>query len=128
MTAINPLSALLSTAFAKLDCNKDGKLDRAEFNSFYEVLKPGTACDEEGQLNMTSNDYFKRMDSNRDGTVTEEEVQDSGVLMPSELCSDGSIDMLLQYLQQQLSETAALAATLLSKQKGLETEDPGNPD
>lgn len=127
MTTVNPLSAVLSNAFSKLDRNKDGNLDRAEFNTFYEVLKPGTACDDEGQLKMTASDYFKRMDADRSGSVTEEEVLASGVVMPSELCSDGSVDALLHYLQQQLSDTAALAATMLSEKEKPETEDPGNP-
>lgn len=128
MTSINPLTTLLGTTFRKFDCNKDGKLNRAEFNSFYEILKPGTAYDEEGQLKMTSGDYFKRMDANGDRSVSNKEVLDSGVLMPSELCSDGSIDALLQYLQQQVSETAALAASLLLEPAESKVEDAGKAD
>lgn len=123
MTAINPLGTLLANAYVKFDRDKDGRLDRGEFQSFHEILKPGIACDEENQPTLTSSDYFKRMDANRDGGVTSEEVLSTGVIMPSALCGDGSIDAMLQFLQQQNSETAALATTYL-----LEKEEPEVPE
>ena len=123
MTTINPLATMLGTAFDKLDRNKDGKLGRGEFNMFYEVLKPGVPHDKENRPLVTASDLFKRMDANSDDSVTKSEVLSTGVIMPAELSSDGSIDALLQYLRQLESGTAAEAAALLAAK-----EDPEKPE
>ncbi|HZW20858.1 hypothetical protein [Noviherbaspirillum sp.] len=122
MTTINPLSTLLGKAFDKLDRDKDGNLNRSEFNLLYEVLKPGVPHDEDNKPLVTSSDYFRRMDANNDGVVKKSEVLTCGVLLPAELSSDGSLEAMLKYLQEQTSETAAQAAALLQAE-----EEPKKP-
>jgi hypothetical protein len=119
MTTVNPLSTMLDTAFTKFDRNKDGKLDTTEFQSFYEILKPGIAVDENNKPKISVDAEFKRMDHNGDGGVIREEMQTTGILMPAKLSSDGSLNAMLEYLQQQTSESALMAAKLL-----MDTEAP----
>ena len=113
MTTINPLANFLNTVFTKMDRNKDGRLDFNEYQSFYEVLKPGLPVDEDGNTTVTANDCFMRMDANRDDGVTRTEVQTTGVIMPAALCSDGSLEAMIEYLTLQISESAAIAASML---------------
>ncbi|VVE18877.1 hypothetical protein PAQ31011_03043 [Pandoraea aquatica] len=114
MTAANPLSTLLSTAFTKFDLNKDGKLDASEFSSFYEILKPGIAVDKGGNPTISEQDYFARMDHNGDGGVTRDEMLSTGVLMPADMTNNGSVEALLAFLQKQVTSSAARAAALLA--------------
>lgn len=121
MTTVNPLSTMLDIAFTKFDRNKDSKLDTTEFQHFYEILKPGIAVDKDNKPLVSAGDEFKRMDHNGDGGVTRKEMQTTGVVMPAELSSDGSLDAMLEYLQQQASESALMAAKIL-----MDTEAPTN--
>ncbi|HJS14692.1 MAG TPA: EF-hand domain-containing protein [Rheinheimera sp.] len=102
-----PLSRMLNKAFGKMDENKDNQLDQNEFSKFNEILKPGIAQDAKG--NPTT-DYWQRMDHDQDGVVTREEMNSTGVLMPSALCGD-DMSAMIKYLKAQ-QQNEMLQATI----------------
>ena len=109
----NPLARMLDNAFTKFDADKNGKLNAEEYRSFYEILKPGIAVDENDKLSISEQEYRSRMDGDSDG-VSRREVQGTGVLMPAELTGE-SLESMLQYLLTQTSASALAAANLLAK-------------
>ncbi|WP_426239489.1 EF-hand domain-containing protein [Pararhizobium sp. DWP1-1-3] len=72
----------MNNAFAKFDKDGDGKLNADEFKKFNEILKPGMALDDTGQPAVY---YSERMDHDGDGEVSQDEMNTTGVLMPSRL-------------------------------------------
>jgi len=110
----NPLARMLDNAFTKFDADKNGKLNAEEYRSFYEILKPGIAVDENDKLSISEQEYRSRMDGDSDGGVSRTEVQGTGVLMPAELTGE-SLESMLQYLLTQTSASALAAANLLAK-------------
>jgi Ca2+-binding EF-hand superfamily protein len=128
---VNPSSSLpnlLAQAFQRVDASGDGKLNREDFSSFYEVLKAGIAVDGEGTPQISETEYFERMDHNRDGVVEESEMQSTGVLMPAELTSGDSLNALIQHLLEQATKKSTEVAMLLSKDDDQDaTSEPTDP-
>lgn len=91
----NPLASMLNSAFDKFDRNGDGKLNRAEFESFNEILKPGTATDDLGRPLVN---YEENMDQNGDDSVTKDEMNSTTVLMPASL-TDSSFSQMISTLK-----------------------------
>lgn len=110
----NPLASMLDNAFKKFDQNKDGKLNSTEYQSFYEVLRPGIATNDNKPV-VGVQESMARIDANADGGVSREEVQNAGVLMPAEL-TDESLDAMLQHLLEQSTYSAQAAAQILAKE------------
>jgi Ca2+-binding EF-hand superfamily protein len=106
-----PLSQMLNNAFSKFDRDGDDKLNSQEFANFNEVLKPGIAVDETGKPTVDMKD---RMDHDSDGFVDREEMNTTGVLMPSGLCDPG-LKSMLSYLQLQTGASALQAAKILEE-------------
>lgn len=111
--ALNPLTRMLGNAFDRLDQDNNGGLDRSDFHSMYELLKPGIAVDVAGKPQFTENDEFQRMDHNADGQVSKEELQTTGVLMPATL-TDDSLTAMIAYLHQLDTLSAKTAAAQLA--------------
>jgi hypothetical protein len=114
MTAIatpNPLTAMLNNAFSKFDKDSNGNLDAQEFTSFNEILKPGIAYDKSGK---PLRDMKQDMDHDKNGEISQDEMNSTGVLMPAEL-SDPSLKSMLNYLTLQDDPLAVQAAALLKK-------------
>jgi Ca2+-binding EF-hand superfamily protein len=105
----NALSSMLDKAFLKFDKNGDGKLDQSEFAGFNEILKPGNALDDNGK---PKTDYSKLMDKNGDGSITQDEMDHTGVLMPASLTSDNFANMV-SYLKAEGTTASLDAAALL---------------
>lgn len=117
MTTVNSsssLSSMLALAFQRVDQSQDGQLNADEFSSFHEVLKAGIAVDDEGTPVISENEYFNRMDHDRNGQVDESEMQSTGVLMPAEL-TDDSLDAMIKHLLEQATKKSAEVAALLAK-------------
>ena len=116
MTAINtsnPLTKMLNNAFSKLDRDHSGSLDKGEFGSLYEILKPGIATDKSGKLLVSEAQEFQRMDHNADGKVSQSELDTTDVLMPASL-TDDSLGAMLEHLKLLDTISARAAASLLS--------------
>jgi Ca2+-binding EF-hand superfamily protein len=116
MTAINtsnPLTKMLNNAFSKLDRDQSGSLNRVEFGSLYEVLKPGIAIDKSGKLLVSEAQEFQRMDHNSEGKVSLRELDTTDVLMPANL-TDDSVGAMPQHLKLLDTISAREAASLLS--------------
>lgn len=116
MSAIDPnngMNVMLDKAFARFDRNHDNKLDSDEYKSFYEILKNGIAMDKDNQPVVSNQQFFERMDHNGDGGVSSEEMHSTPFLMRADLC-DPSLDKMIQWLRDQSTEAATLAAQLLS--------------
>jgi hypothetical protein len=112
VTSINnasPLSQMLNNAFAKFDKDGDGKLNSNEFKKFNEILKPGTATEEQGKPTV---DYSGRMDHDGDGLLSQDEMNTTGLLMPAALC-DSSLKSMRDYLLLKADPSALEAAALL---------------
>lgn len=122
----NSLSTMMGNAFIRLDLDKDGKLNGAEFKSFYEVLKPGIALDEDKKPVVGERESMERMDTNSDGSVSREEAHGAQILMPAEL-TDGSLQSMLKYLLEQSSLSAQAAALALSRTDNLESPPMNGP-
>lgn len=110
----NPLANMLDNAFKKFDQDKDGKLNSAEYQSFYEVLRPGIATNDNKPV-VGVQESMARMDADADGGVSREEVQNAGVLMPAEL-TDESLEATLQHLLEQSTYSAQAAAQFLARE------------
>jgi Ca2+-binding EF-hand superfamily protein len=93
----NPLTSMLASAFDRLDKNGSSSLDRSEFKSLYEMLKPGIADDGSGVKTVSENAEFRKMDRNSDGQVTKDEMQSTDTLMPAAL-TDESLQSIIKYL------------------------------
>jgi Ca2+-binding EF-hand superfamily protein len=107
-TKNNPLGAMLDKAFNKFDQDGDGKLDKSEFASFNEILKPGIAVDADGK---PTTDYSETMDENSDGSITKDEMENTPVL-PAALTSD-NFGSMISYLKLQDTPEALEAASIL---------------
>jgi Ca2+-binding EF-hand superfamily protein len=113
INASNPLANMLNNTFDKLDQDQSASLDRGEFKSLYEVLKPGIAADKDGKLLIGEDEEFLRMDHNADGQVSRTEMQSTGVLMPAKL-TDDSLGSMIEYLKLLDTFSAKSAVALLS--------------
>ncbi|MGA0610842.1 EF-hand domain-containing protein [Caldimonas sp. KR1-144] len=120
------LPSMLGKAFDKIDVDSDRRMSRDEFKAFYEILKPGIATDEDGRHLVSEAASFERMDHDRDGSITREEMVSTGVLMPAELCDD-SLAAMMSYLRTRGTESADAAACLLERiEDDALAEDPGS--
>ena len=122
----SPLSNMLDKAFQKVDKNQDGSLDKKEFSTFYEVLKPGIAKNLDNSYRISEPQEFSRMDHNGDGQISDSEMQNTPVLMPADLCSD-SLGPMVQYLLQQKTASATEAANLLMPPDDSKDKDDKTP-
>lgn len=106
-------NVMLEKAFTRFDLNHDNKLDREEYKSFYEILRNGISMDKDNQPTISDRQFFDRMDHNGDGGVTSEEMHSTPLLMRADLC-DPSLDNMIQWLKEQSTQAATLAAQLLA--------------
>jgi Ca2+-binding EF-hand superfamily protein len=112
MTSVSskdPLAAMLDNAFTKFDRNRDGRLDREEFQTFDELLTPGLPTDPSGRPLV---DEQAVMDHNGDGDVTREEMQTTTVLMPADL-TDPTLGKMWDYLSSLKNNPEALRAAAI---------------
>jgi Ca2+-binding EF-hand superfamily protein len=100
---------MLNNAFSKFDRNGDGKLNAEEFKNFNETLKPGIALDKDGHSTV---DYSTAMDQNSDKMITRDEMNATGVLMPTKL-TDDSLKAMFDYLLSKGDSSALAAAATL---------------
>jgi Ca2+-binding EF-hand superfamily protein len=103
------LSQMLNNAFTKFDRDGDDKLNSEEFANFNEVLKPGLKLDDKGNPTVDMNE---KMDHDRDGFVSRDEMDSTGVLMPANL-TDSTLKSMLDYLHLQVDPAALQAAAIL---------------
>ena len=111
----NPLANMLSNAFDKFDQDRDGKLNTAEFSSFYEILKPGIGYDANNSMSISCEQYQDRMDHDGDQGVSKDEMLTTTVLMPAEL-TDESLDAMVQYLLASKDPKSVAAAAILASE------------
>ena len=116
----NRMETMLDNAFDRFDRNQDKKLDGAEYKSFYEILRSGIAMNKDNQPVVSEKQFFERMDHDGNGSVDNQEMHSTPFLMRADLC-DPSLDAMIQWLREQSTEAATLAAQLLA------TEPPPNP-
>jgi Ca2+-binding EF-hand superfamily protein len=103
------LSQMLNNAFTKFDRDGDDKLNSEEFASFNEVLKPGLKLDDKGNPTVDMN---AKMDHDGDGLVDRDEMDSTGVLMPSNL-TDSTLKSMIEYLHLKVDPAAIQAAAIL---------------
>jgi hypothetical protein len=118
MSTIDPnnrMETMLDNAFSRFDRNQDKKLDKEEYTSFYEILRNGIAMDKDNKPVISTEQFFERMDHNGDASVSNEEMHNTGFLMRADLC-DPSLDNMIQWLREQSTEAATLAAQLLASE------------
>jgi Ca2+-binding EF-hand superfamily protein len=116
----NRMETMLDNAFSRFDRNQDSKLDKEEYTSFYEMLRNGIALGLDNKPVVSEKQFFERMDHNGDASVSNEEMHGTNFLMRADLC-DPSLDNMIQWLREQSTEAATLAAQLLA------TEPQPNP-
>jgi Ca2+-binding EF-hand superfamily protein len=108
---------MLNNAFSKFDRNGDGKLNAEEFRNFNEILKPGVALDKDGRPTV---DYSTVMDRDADTTITRDEMNATGVLMPAKL-TDDSLEAMFNYLLAKADSSALATAAALQPEPDRES-------